>query len=409
MHFYLKTPATENTSLIYLKYYISQSEGRFVYSTKQQIAPKDWNFSTKSIKLKRGRTDLSAIETKIKLYSELLYSLLAYYTLNKIPVTKEQLKKDFDKEFNQESSALKVSSFIDLLDEMATVKEKTKEFSKGTLKKYKTLRNNLIKYQDMYRTKLNFDSFLPENNFVEQWMDFCYNRLNHTDNTVGRSFGFIKTALLYGKGRYHNLQDLSHFKKFQQETDDIALTKEELFYYYEFNFGNKKYLEKARDIFCVGCFSGQRYSDYSVFDILDYKNGNIEKRAKKTKNKSIIPVDANPKLKAILEKYNWKLPKISDQKFRDYVKEGLSLIGKLDYDIKKTSYRGNEAIEQVLKKWQMVGSHTARRTFITLALEDGWSYKEIMTVAGIKKVETVVKYDKVNSKRLNKKINLTFG
>jgi len=88
---------------------------------------------------------------------------------------------------------------------------------------------------------------------------------------------------------------------------------------------------------------------------------------------------------------------------------GLQLTGKLDYEIKKVSYRGTELIEEVYKKWQMVGSHTARRTFITLALEDGWNYKEIMTVAGIKKVETVIKYDKVNSERLNKKVSMTFG
>lgn len=57
----------------------------------------------------------------------------------------------------------------------------------------------------------------------------------------------------------------------------------------------------------------------------------------------------------------------------------------------------------------MVGTYTARRTFITLALKDGWTYKEIMTVDGIKSVATVIKYDKVNSERLSKKIKKMFG
>jgi len=410
MHFYLKKPNQKEVTLILLKYYISKSEGKFVYSTKQQISPEDWDFSAKDIKHKRGRTDLMIIRNKIQPYIDLLTSLLAYYSFNDIKITKNQLKKDFDIKFKGGIEIKTNPEFLESIDELILVKKSSNQLAKNTEKRYKNFKSNLQKYEEYYMTKLSYMSFEKKNNFVENWMAFCYNELKHRDNTVGRSLGFIKTILLYTRRKgYHSLNDLSHIKRFSQETDDIALTKEELLFYYNFDFGTKNYLGRARDVFCIGCFTGQRFSDYSVFNKFDYKNGNIEKRAKKTKNKSIIPVDANPKLKSILDKYDWDLPKISEQKFRDYVKMGLHLTGKLDYEIKKVSYRGTELIEEVYKKWQMVGSHTARRTFITLALEDGWNYKEIMTVAGIKKVETVIKYDKVNSERLNKKVSMTFG
>lgn len=408
MYFFLKETASNKETLIYLKYFISKNEGRFVYSTKTKINPKDWSFENKMPINKRGRSDLAVIKSKLTKYTTLLDQTISNLRINNNDITKDTLKTVFDVQFNN-VKAVK-TTFIDSIDEMLSNKYNSKEIGTATKKKYTTLKNNLVKFGHHKNKKVNYHTFNKQVEFVENWKAFCYNELKHTDNTVGRSFGLIKTVLgyTYKKG-YHKIKDYSELKSYEQDTDDIALNKEELFYYFNFDFGEKKYLERARDLFCIGSFTGQRFSDFSVFDRFDYVNGNIEKRSQKKKIKSIIPVDSNPKLKYLLEKYNWKLPKISQQKLRDYIKQGLQETKKLDYEIKKITYRGNEAIETVLKKWQMVGTHTARRTFITIALQDGWTYKEIMTVAGIKKVDTVIKYDKVNSDNLNKKARKTFS
>jgi len=408
MYFYLKNTTTSKSTLIYLKYHIDKEQGRFVYSAGLNVSPADWDFKAKNILHKRGRTDLAAISRTLQKYDSQLNKLLTYYSLHSIKITRQQLKTDFDAEFKGITPP-KAPSVTELLEEFIKDKETANILTLGTKKRYNNIKNTLIKFEEHKKIKLSYESFNKDGDFNTDWMNYCYNVLNHTDNTVGRSFGFIKTILRFGKIKgYHNL-DLSHLKKFSQETDDIALTKPELMAYYDFDFEGNLKLEKARDIFCIGCFTGQRFSDYSVFNKSDYKNGNIEIRAKKTRNKSIIPVDANPKLKYLLEKYDWQIPKISQQKFRDYIKDGLEETECMDYKIKKISYRGSQKIETIMYKYKMVGSHTARRTFITLALEDGWTYKEIMTVAGIKEVATVIKYDKVNSERLNRKVKLTFG
>ena len=409
LYFYLKYPSQQKKTLIYLKYHISQSEGKFVYSTGQHIEPKDWDFKNKTINHNRGRTDLAIINSKLQPFTDYLITLLNNYNLNNIEVTKEQLKSDFNNKFKQIKTQTR-KGFFELANEFIETKKNANQWSVNTIQNIRAVIKNIKKFEAHYNIKIVYNTFLESNEFVDKWLSFCYNELNHIDNTVGSSIAIIKRILIYGsKKKYHNINDLSHLKVIKQETDDVALTYDELMYYYHFDFGDKKYLEKVRDIFCIGCFTGQRFSDYSIFNKLDYKNGMIQKRTKKTKHKTIIPVDANAKLKYLLQKYDFSLPKISEQKFREYLKEGLKLTGKLNYQVKKTSYKGTKAIEKVYQKWQIIGSHTARRTFISIVLQSGWTYKEIMTVAGIKKVETVIKYDKVNSSRLNKKVKDTFG
>jgi len=176
---------------------------------------------------------------------------------------------------------------------------------------------------------------------------------------------------------------------------------------YNFDFDHD-YLNRAKDLFCIGCFSGQRFSDYSVFEIADYKAGMIIKRAEKTESFSYIPVDANPRLKALLDKYEWTIPKITNQKFNEYIKEACKIVGINDL-VKKTVYRGTEKDIDIYEKWELISSHTARRTFITLALQRGMTYKAVMKITGIKKIEILMLYDKVDDKELINQVSRVFG
>ena len=45
-----------------------------------------------------------------------------------------------------------------------------------------------------------------------------------------------------------------------------------------------------RDLFLIGVYSGQRFSDYSVFEKSDIQGDLIVKRAEKTENYSYIPL-----------------------------------------------------------------------------------------------------------------------
>ncbi len=405
MYFSLKEPKSKSPSLVIVRYFISSSQGRFVYSTGLKVNSIDWDFSAKTVKNKRGRTDLAVISNTLNKYSQFLSKLIDNYKINEIEITRQILKNDFDVEFKNKST--KSKSFFDYFDDMVAEKNKANQLTIESLKKYNSIKNKLIKYEKHLGKTLTFKDL--DKGFYESYLSFAYNNLNQLDNTIGRQMGYFKTFLLWSfKKGYHDIKDYSHIKRIGQETDDIALSKDEVLDVYNFNFDNESE-QRVIDVFLIGCFTGQRFSDYSVFNKTDYVNGRIEKRAKKTKTLCIIPVDANPKLKGLLEKYEWKLPKITNQKFNIILRKALSKIDSLQYTIKKMSYQGVKSHTKILKKWEMCSSHTARRTFISLSIEDGWSYKEVMRVSGIKDVNTIIRYDKISNERLDNRVKKSWA
>ena len=140
-------------------------------------------------------------------------------------------------------------------------------------------------------------------------------------------------------------------------------------------------------------YSGQRYSDYSVFEKADVRDGMIVKRAEKTETHSYIPL--HPKLERLLDKYNWELKTVSSQKFNKAIQEICRLAG-FDEEVKKTRYFGQKKKIERFHRWEIVTSHTARRTFITLSSEKGMPDHIIMSITGIRDPKTLKKYKKVN-------------
>ena len=130
--------------------------------------------------------------------------------------------------------------------------------------------------------------------------------------------GFFKTFLRWCiKKGYSPPMDFVdvHIKK--QLADTIALSREEVKLIENAELTGAK--DKARDLFLIGIYSGQRFSDYSVFEKADLRNNLIHKVAKKTGAMSFIPL--TDKLKSILDKYEWVLPKISSQKFNKRIQK----------------------------------------------------------------------------------------
>ena len=140
----------------------------------------------------------------------------------------------------------------------------------------------------------------------------------------------------------------------------------------------------------------------------------IRKVQTKTKTKVVIPI-LDKKLKTILEKYNYKVPEITDQVMNKYIKrigEKLShTVKSLGKDVKtiltkqereaeekKTkTYRYDEDGGVIKYKWELIATHTGRRTCATnMYLSRKYTEREMMLVTGHKKVENFMKYIKLS-------------
>ena len=62
--------------------------------------------------------------------------------------------------------------------------------------------------------------------------------------------------------------------------------------------------------------------------------------------------------------------RIANQKLNEYLKELGALAG-LSAPTERTRYRGGQRLSETHPKYALLGCHTGRRTFVTLALERG--------------------------------------
>jgi len=178
---------------------------------------------------------------------------------------------------------------------------------------------------------------------------------------------------------------------------------------YHYDFTGNKTFEKVRDIFCFGCFTGQRFSDIANLQRSDIKGSVWQLRTAKTKDSLEIPL--NRYAIEILGKYKDQdmiLPVISNQKTNFYIKQICKALGFNDI-IKQTMYRGAERVVFTEPKYEYISMHTARRTFVTLALQKGMLQEVIMEITGHKDYKTFRKYVKITSKEKYTQMKAIWG
>ena len=210
------------------------------------------------------------------------------------------------------------------------------------------------------------------------------------NTTIEKELKFLKAFLRWTiRKRYNNNDIFETFKPKLKiaEKKVTFLTWDELMLLYKFEMPvEKQYLDRVRDVFCFLCFTSLRYSDVKNLKRSDVKDDHIEVTTIKTTDNLII--DLNDYSRAILNKYkdvsfeeNKVLPVISNQKMNDYLKELGKLVG-LDEPIRTTYYKGNDRIDKVYYKYELLSSHMGRRTFISNAITMGIAPQTVMKWSG---------------------------
>ena len=274
--------------------------------------------------------------------------------------------------------------------------------------------------------------------FCKTTNDFCWEEINQSLVNKYMSFleekGYAKSAIdrfincfktLIGVAErediHNNYKARGLFRhatvKDHEKTTAIYLTKEELEGLYNMELVGLE--EEVRDAFLIACYTGQRHSDFSqlktsCFDTIFDGKMVIRKVQTKTTTQVVIPILDN-KLKIILEKYNYKVPEIGDIVMNRYLKrigEKLShTVKSLAKDVKtiltkdereaemskKKTFRRDEDGNVIKYKWELIVTHTGRRTCATnMYLSRKYTTREMMLVTGHKKEENFMKYIKLS-------------
>jgi len=388
--FFLSHPKRDNTQ-IRVHVYLPGVKAPYKYNTKRSVNPKDWDSKKGRPKILRGEGAKRNRNLNLIL-DEYVLAVQRIKDLYGQSLTAHILKDKLDEYFHVKE-VIKINTtvnhnFAAYLLEIETLGSLTKE----SIGSYKKIFTKFLAFQD----EKVLDLMDLDNDFFIDFIVFLRIKYKLSDNTLYRQMNFFKTFLNWCNTKSIEInKDYKKVKLNKYNPDTISLTKEDLKVLENLELSESK--SYHRDLFLIGCYSGQRFSDYSVFERSDVQGNMIIKRSEKTESHSFIPLI--PQLKSLLDKHDWNLTTISGQRFNDCLKIICQKAG-FDEEVKTTKYMGSKKTIEIRKRWEIITSHTARRTFITIASENLMPDHIIMKITGIQDPKTLQRYKKVNKEKI---------
>jgi integrase len=311
--------------------------------------------------------------------------------------------------------------FVTLYKEFIEESKSIRAYS--TIQKYTSAINHLIAFQEHTKNKIIIANI--DLKFYDKFSAYLMGK-DLNNNSVGSIIKNLKVFLVNAKKRGVEVKaDLKEFKVLAEKKEVLYHSQEEVEILYNLKipenlnkyikiwnqsfkkpFPDKETLIKAKDIHILECQTSLRVSDRKRLGIQHIKDSIIRMPAHKNKKQLTIPL--TPKAKAILKKYDYKLPAITEQRSSEYVK-AICLIAGFDYLVEIADYRGGKKNYTKVPKWKLVTNHIAVKTFITHCGEKGISAKVVSEITG-KTVKVIIDhYYGTNEKVIEAEMKKAFG
>lgn len=370
----------------------------------------DWQPAIQRCKAKtthgKNKTPASIINNDLQAMEDLINSIFMRFEETDIIPTKEEFSEAYDKQIHPEKyTEAKVIDPADeplfkIYDEFVKDGTISGRWSAGTLVKTRTIRGHLWKIS--HTLSLNDIINGGINPLIEHFAKVPDNlkQKGLANTTIKNDIAFIKVFLRWAQ--QHGYCDASPFlnRRISLKTAErpvIFLTEEELMTVYNFQFSpNKNYLSQVRDVFCFCCFTSLRYSD--VYNLRRSNITETEIHITTIKTHDSITIELNRFSRAILDKYadvplpdDKALPVITNQKMNEYLKEMGEVCG-IDAPITITQYKGTKRYDKTYKKYELLSTHCARRTFVCNALMLGIPVNIVMQWTGHSDYKTMRPY-----------------
>lgn len=234
--------------------------------------------------------------------------------------------------------------------------------------------------------------------FYSAFTKYLTEEKGYLNNTTGKYFRIIKVFLNEATERGINNQldfRSKKFKALKEDTDQIYLNEDELRQFYKLDLTENIRLEKIRDLFLIGCYTGLRFSDFSNLNEsnIDFDRNTIKVKTQKTGQLVTIPL--RPTVLDIFKKYNNSIPPaISNQKMNLYLKE-LGKKAEMFSLISISKAAGKNVSKNIYKKFELITTHTARRSFASNAYLAGVPTISIMKLTGHKTEKAFMQYIRI--------------
>ena len=381
---------------------VTYSGKRIDIRTGIRVEPRFWDKKTQRVK--RGFRYQE--ETDVTINAALI-SYIRFVNLYFIECERnfrEPVLTDLRDKFNyiyKHTGKLKTTEFFYLFDEFIKIKAGEKGWGQIMKDVYQRLLEKIRKFKpDIKLTDWNVQTLESFKKYLAKSM---YN------DAIKKRLSYLKSFLKWAKSKHYAVNE--EFETYNPKLPTAQkqvryLEIEELEKIYSLNLEDNKALDCTRDFFLFQCYTALRYSDLKQLkssNIYKDKCGKYFIRLLTEKDNDVINFQLAKRAVEIYKKYidlnlpdNLVFPVLSNPNYNEHLKElgkAADLTGEwVDYE-----YRLQEKIEIHIPKCDL-SSHTARRTFIVTALNEGISTDLIMLITGHSDYDVMKPYIKANLK-----------
>lgn len=385
---------------------------RIKYRTNYKILPKSWDFEKERLKPSAS----GALEFNVELNN--LANCCTREAMRKKEtnqfLSKEDYKQIVQDCIDRDNAVNSEISIFHLKTQFLSYKSNF--VKEGTLKEYRTVFKGLEDFEKHKGTKLILREM--DGKFLDQFEVFLSRKKNTNDgdkegllnDTIHKYISTLKVFLKWCNDNDYLVHpdvfktQKTNFKK-KAYNEIIALSESEIQKLMNHDLSDRPSLERVRDLFCLLCYTGQRFEDLINFDPKDIKNNAWDFISVKVKKRVIVPFEGYiAPAKDILERIGYSVPKISNQKFNEYIKTVGKLAG-MDEIIKITRYSGKQKLVIEKRKYDFLSSHVGRRSMVTNLLSRNVSITLVQKLTAHSDIRTLMKYESANTDSLIDALN----
>ena len=402
--FYLKRADNTEPTAIFAR--ICYMGIKMKYYPTIKIHPKYWNKEKQQAR--QTLAGYASFNDRLKeISSDAANMLREYQNANngEIP-TPEQLKNMLDGKLKNNPTKTVKHTLLSYLENIIKdtnsgirLNPKTgKPIAPNTIKTYETTKRILTEYVTTTGNNIEFENINLE--FYEDFKEYLIIKLKLAANTIGKVIAILKLALNEATERGINTNLAYKSKRFitiREQVENVYLNENELLQLEKLDLSKEPKLDRVRDLFLIGCYTGLRFSDFSTLTPEQLKGDFIELTQTKTGEPIVIPI--HDKVKEITAKYGGKLPPaISNQKMNEYIKDVAKKVDDLKKIVPIKLTEEGKKVTKHTQKYNLISTHTARRSFATNEFEAGTPTMIIMAITGHKTEAAFMKYIKTKPK-----------
>ena len=370
------------------------------YSTGKKVKPAHW-LDRPVYRVRKGSTpDDFLINLKLDRLQDKIQDIYFEFERSGIIPSPIQLKDRLDVElkgmdkYPSKSFNEYIRQFItDAKNGKRLTREKTR-YKPLSIKNLKGFQVQITEYQKTRNIILSYKHINV--NFLTDFVEF-YNQKGYSKNTIARHIKHLKLIMRSAKeeGLHDNRSyESRQFRVTQVKSGNVYLNEMEISRMYQLDLSGQPQMEIVRDVFLLGCYLAQHYHDYKRIgktNVIKLDGGKTAVKITQIRTGKHVIVPLRPEAENILRKYDYKIPLTTERKINEKIKKIGKMAG-ITETVPITIKKGGKQFVKPVPKYQLLLTHTARRSGCTNMYMANIPSAEIIAISGHKTERELLMY-----------------